>query len=291
MKRFSIVALLLLLLVSGCSRSVDDLIKDLYSDQSHVRFSAAGQLMRKISDRETVEKLIELLDEEDDQVVFIATQVLGSLADTLAVEPLAKLIHHKNVAIRSRACWSLGGISHETAFEPLVDALDDPESHVRYAAVVALGHLHHPPAVKKIFEMVRDVEDSVRVRAIQSLYYYRLEDEVDIISADFAPLLVDKSERVRYVAVQALGGAWEDARGWVYSDSTVAGELLIEALNDDNKHVRIEAISSLKKIKYAAAVEPLKQMYDLASVDEEVAISEAVKAITGETFPPGIATE
>ncbi len=286
---YAVIAIVLLFDV-GCSRSVDDLIEDLSSEHSNVRFNAAGQLMRRSGDREAVTKLVDLLDSDDEQLVFIATQVLGSLSDTLAVRPLGKLVTHKNTAIRSRACWSLGTIGHETAYDYLVDALDDEESDVRYAAVVALGHLHYTPSVKQIFPMIRDVEDSVRVRAIQSLYNYRLDEGAELASVDFAPLLADKSERVRYVVVQALGGAWEDARGWVYRDSTLAGELLVDALNDQNKFVRIEAINSLKRIRFEKALGHLKSMYDRASVDEEVAISEAVKEISGEIFPPSTAT-
>lgn len=281
----------LVILAAGCSRSSDDLIKDLYSTNSRTRMMAASKLMLQSGDREVVEKLIDILDDGDDQVTFIATQILGSLADTLAVEPLGKLLDHPNPDIRARACWSLGSLGHYSAFDYILTALKDDNDNVRYSAVVALGHLHYTPSIQHIFPMFYDPVDSVRVRAIQSVYYYRLEEGAKILSADFAPVMNDRSDRVRYVAVQALGGAWEDARGWVYADSTVAGELLVESLSDKNKFVRIEAINSLKKLHYKDAVPVLKQMYDLASVDEEVAISEAVRDISGEDFPAMDSTE
>lgn len=287
----SLAMCFLLLIAAGCSRSDDDLIKDLSSPESHVRRAAASKLIMRSGDKELAGKLVSLLDSSDEQVIFIATQILGSLADTLAVEPLGKLVEHQNPAIRSRACWSLGSIGHYSALPFLLKALEDKDDNVRYSAVVALGHLHYVPAVEHIYPMFRDPVDSVRVRAIQSIYYYRLDEGAHILAADFSPVLIDKSERVRYVAVQALGGAWEDARGWVYQDSTVAGELLVEALKDENKYVRIETINSLKRLKYANAVPELKKMYELATVDEEVAISEAVKAITGEDYPPQSATQ
>ncbi len=277
---------ILIVLIAGCSRSTDDLIQDLFSENSSARRAAATKLMLRTSDSELVGKLVGILDDGNEQATFIVTQILGSLADTTAVSPLGKLVDNPNPDIRARACWSLGSIGHDSALPYLLKALDDDVSDVRYSAVVALGYLHYPPAVQHIFRMFYDPVDSVRVRAIQSLYYYRLDEDAEVHASDFAPTLNDRSDRVRYVAVQALGGAWEDARGWVFRDSVVAGDLLIESLKDRNKFVRIETILSLKKLRYKEAVPYLKQMYDLASVDEEVVISEAIKEITGEVFPP-----
>ena len=281
---------LLIVLIAGCSRSTDDLIQDLYSNNSSARRAAATKLMLRTGDSEMVGKLVGILDGGDEQATFIVAQILGSLADTTAIPALGKLIDNPNPDIRARACWSLGSIGHESAMPYLVKGLDDDDGDVRYSAVVALGYLHYPPAVQHIFRMFYDPVDSVRVRAIQSLYYYRPDEGAEVYASDFAPALNDRSERVRYVAVQALGGAWEDARGWVFRDSVVAGDLLIESLKDRNKFVRIETILSLKKLRYREAVPHLKQMYDLVSVDEEVAISEAIKEITGEDFPPPLST-
>jgi HEAT repeat protein len=246
--------------------------------------------MLRTGDSELVGKLVDSLDDGDEQVTFIVAQILGSLADTTAVPALGNLVDNPNPDIRARACWSLGSIGHDSALPYLLKGLDDDDGDVRYSAVVALGYLHYPPAVQHIFRMFYDPVDSVRVRAIQSLYYYRLDEGAEVHASDFAPVLSDRSDRVRYVAVQALGGAWEDARGWVFSDSVVAGDLLIESLKDRNKFVRIETIRSLKKLRFKESVPYLKQMYDLASVDEEVAISEAIKVITGEDFPPPLTT-
>jgi len=272
--------------VLSCSGSVDDLIQDLHSDSSVTRRHAAQRLTLQRGNHEAVEKLIALLDGDDERAKFIAIQVLGSLADTSAVDPLGGMLEHESPDFRSRVCWSLGTIGHHSGLKYIVDALGDPDSDVRYAATVALGHLHYLPAVEHIFPMLRDEVDSVRVRAIQSLYYYKGMEGAEIRASDLASTLHDPSERVRYVAAQALGGAWEDAVGWIFPDSTLAGDMLMEALGDDSKYVRIEAINSLKKIRFEKAVPALKRMYDTASVDEEVAISDAIKTITGEEFPP-----
>jgi len=284
--RLIALSMSMLVLFGACSRSTDNLIRDLYSDSSMARRSAASKLMMRTGDHELVGKLVGLLKGDDERVSYIAMQILGSLADSSAVEPLGAVLDNPNPDYRATACWSLGTIGHDSAFPSLLKGISDESADVRYAAVIALGHLYYPPAVEHLYPMFRDEADSVRVRAIQSIYNYRLVEGANVMAADFAIPLADRVETVRYVAVQALGGAWEEARGWVFADSTVAGELLVEALRDQSKYVRIEAIMSLGKISYNDAIPVLKAMYNISSVDEEVAISEAIKKINGETFPP-----
>jgi len=272
-----LVSIIFIFIGLGCSKPVDEYIEELSSDRHIVRFRAAGKLSQRHGDKETVQKLILLLDSNDQRLAFIATQILGSLSDTLAVEPLGRMVDNPHPDIRRRACLSLGSIGHESALPYIVKGLDDPEASVRHAAVIALGYLHYKPALQYIYRMFRDEADSVRAMAIQSLYNYRSMKDAEVYASDLAITLNDEKELVRYVTVQALGGG--------FSDTTVAGNMLIEALKDEKKNVRFEAINSLKKIRYKRAVPILKEIYKGATVDEEYAITEAIKEITNEDFP------
>ena len=270
--------LIILLLVSiGCGRGDDKLIKDLESDNPSTRRRAATRLMTHIKKHETVIKIIALLDSENERTVLMATQVLGTSADTSAVYPLGRIVDHPNPHIRDRAVESLGFIGHPSVLPYLVKALDDSVSGVRHTAVRMLGYIDYTPAAKYLFSMFRDEADSVRAYAVQSLYMYHDDKEAGVLAADFAMPLTDRNDFVRYATVQALGHS--------YPDSTVAGELLIGAPRDQHRNVRIEAITSLGRIGYTEAVPTLKKMYDMASVVEEYAISEAIKIIANETFP------
>ena len=274
-----LVYFIILLAIIGCSKSAEELIKDLESDNTVTRRRAGTALMQGRGGPEAVERLIKLLDSDNDRSVFLATQILGTRSDTTAVHPLGRMIDNPNLNIRSRAAWSLGSIGHESSLPYLVKALEDSVAEVRHSAITAIGYIHHMPAVKYIFKMFRDEADSVRAAAVHSLWLYRSYKDAGVMAADFAVPLNDKSDIVRYVTVQALGYD-------VDSDNTVAGEMLIETLRDQNKHVRIESIISLSKIKYKPAVPYLKKMYDLATLDEEYTISEAIKNIADEDFPP-----
>ena len=277
-KRIYGYLIIMLLVIIGCGSSDDGLIKDLESDNPSARRRAATRLITKIKNPETVSKIIALLDSENDRTILIATQVLGASADTSAVYPLGRIVDHPNPHIRDRAVESLGLIGSSSALPYLVKALDDSVSGVRNTAVRMLGYIDYAHAAKYLFTMLRDEADSVRAYAVQSLYMYHNDKEAGVLAADFAVPITDRNDFVRYVTVQALGHS--------YPDSTVAGVLLIGALRDHNKNVRIEAITSLGRIGYTEAVPNLKKMYDMATVDEEVAISESIKKIANETFPP-----
>ena len=277
-KRIYGYLIILLLVIIGCGSSDDGFIKDMESDNPSARRRAATRLMTKIKNPETVSKIIALLDSENERTVLMATQVLGTSADTSAVHPLGRIVDHPNPHIRDRAIESLGLIGHSSALPYIVKALDDSVSGVRHTAVRMLGYIDYAPAAKYLFRMFRDEADSVRAYAVQSLYMYHNDKEAGVLAADFAVPFTDRNERVRYITVQALGHP--------YPDSTVAGELLISALRDHNKSVRIEAITSLGIISYTKAVPYLKKMYDMATVEEEYAISETIKKIANETFPP-----
>ncbi|MHB9028291.1 MAG: HEAT repeat domain-containing protein [Candidatus Latescibacterota bacterium] len=263
-------------LIGGCGQTTDDLIRDLSAENSRTRLRAATTLIGR-DDKDTTPLLIKELEKNDDRLTFIVTQILGDRADTSAVGTLGKVSKHSNPHIRARAFWSIGSIGHPSGLPHLVEGLQDSVAMVRHAAVQGIGNMHYGPAARHLYPMLRDEADSIRTAAIQSIYNSRRIAGSGVLAADLAVSVNDPSQVVRYVAVQALGGG--------FPDTTVAGELLVEALRDENKDVRVEAIMSIKKIRYGEAIPVLKRIYDTATVDEEFAISEAIKEMTGESFP------
>lgn len=267
-------------LTGGCSRSVDDLIGDLGSERMTVRMKAATTLSRDTG-TETTAKLIAQFDKNDERMTFIVCQVLGNRADTTAIPALGRMAGHANPYIRGKALWSIGNIGGLSGKPYLIKGLQDSIPSVRQAAVQGVGLLYDSTAPTLLYPMLRDPVDSVRTAAVLSLYNLRAIKAANVLAADFASAATDSSPLVRYVAVQALGGG--------FPDTTVAGELLLEALHDETMSVRLESIASLAKISYTEAVPVLKRVYDDASVDEESAISDAIKTISGEIYPPATA--
>ena len=95
-KCFLFVFPVLIALLYGCSQSTDSLIESIRSSSSRERMKAGIALMGRRGDPETTQKVIDVLNDEEEQVAFIAIQILGSLADTTAVAPLGKMLDHPN---------------------------------------------------------------------------------------------------------------------------------------------------------------------------------------------------
>jgi HEAT repeat protein len=278
-----LIYIIFVFILAGCSPSTDSLIKNLKSENSFARTRAATDLMGRRGKPETTRKLIAQLNSSDERQVFIIAQILGSMADTTAIKPLGVVAKSPNPYIRAAALWSIGSIGNKSGLPYLVEALKDSMSAVRHSAVVGIGFLKYPPSARYLYPMLRDAVDSVRAATVQSIFSFRKLPGTEVKAADLAIALNDASPTVRYVAVQALGGC---GLGQSFSDSTVAGDLLIDALKDENKYVRLESLVSLKYLRYRKAVPYLKEMYDTSTIDEEVEISNTIKEITGETYPP-----
>ncbi|MFC1650164.1 HEAT repeat domain-containing protein [Candidatus Latescibacterota bacterium] len=274
---YSIAICVILLLVSGCSSKTDRKIKDLSSSSSGVRFNAAAYLSFLSDDPETVEKIIGLLNSDNERLVFISAQILGNRKDPAAVVPLGKLTAHPNQDIRDRAVQSLGMINTEQTAAYVMNALEDSSDVVRKTAVKMIGVMEYSDGVEDIINSLNDPSAGVRAEAVHTLYKFRENPDAGIVAGYFETPLNDEKPLVRYVAVQALD--------YAYPDSAKAARLLMKALDDKSKPVREEAVNSLGKIGYEKAIPRFKKMHDLEQYDVQIAISEAIKSMTGEDFP------
>ena len=278
MNRNVFFMLLMLVPLFSCSQDTDRLIRDIQDDDYRTRLNATTTLIRIEKDPDTISRLVMLLETGNDRTQLIVTQILGTIVDSTLAEPLANMLKHPNYAIRDYAVQSICVACDEKSAPYLIESLNDSSSAVRYTAVRMLGHIKSPEAVPHLFPMFRDEVDSVRAVTVQTLYQYRVNRVADINAADFLVPMSDRSDLVRYAAAQALGTS--------YPDSALAGDLLIQTLSDQNKSVRIKAIVSLRQLRYLKSVPYLKAMYDYATVEEELEISDTIKAITGEIYPP-----
>jgi HEAT repeat protein len=271
------ICVVLVIAAFGCSGKADRAINQLDSPSSRVRLSAAAYLSFHDKDPQTVQKLIGLLDSGNEQRVFIAAQILGEREDPAAVVPLGKLTAHPNPNIRDRAIQSLGMINAGPAALYILAALSDTSAVVRKTAVKMIYLTGYTAGVENVLKLTGDPSEDVRAEVVHTLYRLRDVPEADIRAEYFEPAIGDASELVRYVAVQALDHT--------YPDKTKSASLLMRAFEDKSKNVRAEAAKSIGKIRYAAAIPRFKKVHDYEEYDVQIAISEAIKSMTGEDFP------
>lgn len=268
----------LVLILAGCSRSTDSYIRQLESGSDASRLVAMNEIIARKGDPQTVRKVIRLLDSGKENLILTAIQLLGEMRDSTAVEPLVRMSGNTGYTVRLSAVTSLGKIGGASAVTAVVRALEDTSKAVRAAAVTALGEMHPLAELPLVFRFLRDDRNtSVRAAAVQALYRYGDVPGAGVKASDFAAAARDSFDLVRYVAVQALGKGWPD--------SAVAAELLMEALEDRTPSVRLEAIRSLEKVRCVTAFTRLKEIHDFVTPEEQKAIHQAIKTLTGEEYP------
>jgi len=275
LKRYGQCIVIIALFFLGCSGSNESLIGNLSNPNAKVRNGAVRRLMLHGHDTATIKKLIALLESEDEQLVFITVQILSSPIDSIAVHEIGRLTKHRNPDIRFRAVESLGLIGHKSALPYLFHALEDSVVNVRRMAVMKLGLFGEPSAIEPLCSMFGDTSARVKSETVQALIWLR--NNVEIYADLFTMPMNDDNELVRYVAVQALGNE--------YPDEDVAVELLMKALDDPSSHVCAEAVKSISRIGYKKAIPQLKKMHNTSQYEVQIAISGAIRNMTGETYP------
>ncbi len=123
-------------------KDLDKLIENLKSDDDDVR-SAAADALGKIGDARAVEPLIEALGDGDSSGSWSAASALRDIADADAVEPLIGVLcnPYSSGSVRETAAEGLGKMGDMWAVEPLIGALRNKDYDLRYAAAGALVEL------------------------------------------------------------------------------------------------------------------------------------------------------
>ena len=231
--------MLILPLIIGCSGSSDSYVKELGSKNSVNRSESIGRISLQGNDPKVVKKIVKLLKNEDERVVLSAIEILGNMGKTNDQENLKALLgmaENPNFKYRVETVYSLGKIGDPSVVPYLVKALADSAGNVRLAAVTVLGDLRPMSEIKSVYKMMSDNIVTVRSAAVAALFRYGyFNKESGVKAEDFRAAVNDSFDVVRYVAVQALGNNKS------YPDSTVAKELLISALDDQDNNVKIEA--------------------------------------------------
>ncbi|RPJ53886.1 MAG: HEAT repeat domain-containing protein [Methanobacteriota archaeon] len=167
---------------------------------------------------------------------------IDALAEKKDVEGLISALRRSSdPAVRKRAAEALGELREYKAGDALIAALGK-EDPARKKAAEALGSIAYPRAIGPLLKLLRDSDDGMRVIAIVSLG--RLGDQK--ATGPLIAMLRDKNRSIREAAAESLQRI-----------GTPAVESLCQALNDENVHVRANAIVVLGKIGDRRATESL----------------------------------
>lgn len=261
--------------IIGDDGAVKPLIEALKDDHFGVRLNAAIALVKINGVRTsgfTVEALITVLLDGNDQVREVVALTLGNSANKCFTEPLIATLKDENKTVRRSAAISLGSMDRAKAVEPLLVVLQDSQDDVREAAAEALGKLGDARAVESLIAALTDRSNRVQLEAIEALGNIRDPRAVKPLIAKFKI----QSARFRQVIAKSLGKIGDTSAVEILLPAAKNKELrrdvvdalkmiggaqsvsqLIVALKDGNKDIRQVAAEVLEEIRDVSAVERL----------------------------------
>jgi hypothetical protein len=135
--------------------AVEPLITTYHDTENEYLKSGIVEALRQIRDKEALEPLIAVLNDEDPTIRAAAVEALGWIVDERAVEPLIAVLNDEDPTVRAGATWALGIIEDERAVEPLIAILNDEAQTVRVGAAQALVKIGDERAVKPLMAALK----------------------------------------------------------------------------------------------------------------------------------------
>ncbi|WP_303720604.1 HEAT repeat domain-containing protein [Malonomonas rubra] len=251
--------LLLLLFFTGCQQLGESISLDEVSAKA------------RSGDRKAIEQLVGLLSSEGELTNERVYSVLVSLNSAEVIPVLLGKVHSSDRIQREYVIAALGNHQAATAVKPIAEVLADRQLKRRYIAAWALGEIAQPDCVQPLLNALGDSDGEVRKAATRSLIKLnRLATEplIDFLShtesttaagairalGDIAdPLafevLANRIKGANRAEVILALGKLKDSR---------SEPLLIEALQDADWQVRMNAAMALSEVGGAASIMPLE---------------------------------
>jgi ParB family chromosome partitioning protein len=153
--------------------------------------------------------------------------------------PVLEAAAARDLEVSLLGARALAVVGDERALGTLLQLSREGQSHARANAAIALQALGDPRAIKRIRMMLHDGEQQVRDAAFSALDQLQTDDPLATVSAGLQAPHVDTRER----ALSLLATTLKAAKGKPEGD--FAGrDLLLRALNDSDKSVRLEAFKN-----------------------------------------------
>jgi HEAT repeat protein len=139
--------------------TINELIELLNDKDDFVVEDAMGQL--ELKGNEAVDQLIDALSNRKKNIRMHAATLLGAIGDAKAIDPLIATLKDNNKLVRREASTALSRMG-EPAVEPLIATLDDDDWRVRGAAAWSLGNLNDERAIPALEKLLDDESGYVR---------------------------------------------------------------------------------------------------------------------------------
>ncbi len=192
-----------------------------------------------------------------------AVNILGRSGDTRVIDPLLDMVKDDDWAVRISAIEALGQFHEARIADALMEIITDSNIEVGLAAIEALERFG-TPVIDRLVQLLGNTDAAIRQRTVNILGSLRDKRIVEPL----VRVLSDRDSRVRKEAAKALkksdtlmlehfaeaveSNEWErqrravEALGTIEDTRTVV--VLIQALEDDDADVRLQAAKALDKL-------------------------------------------
>lgn len=234
-----------------------EVVQDKTKD-GRMRYLLILEVLPQIKDERTLEPLVAILGDENEQVGLrsVAALALACLKDERSVDPLLRALESEHGEIRESAARVFFGFHHPRAVKPLIEMLRDESAGA--TAARALGLIGDPRAIEPLIEVV---EDHTNSEAVIALGYFSDERSIELLKRI---LKDDEYKDWRTGIVESLGRL-----GQV--------EPLIEALKDKDSLIQVRTARALGEIGDPKAIDPLKEL--LSKTEDEYVKETVIRAL------------
>ena len=239
---------------SGQVDAVPHLIRALEDEKARVRLAAIDAL-GMLKDRQATGVLIPFLQDKRAVLALAAIDALGQIGDSTAVDALVAVVQEEMPVLRLAAIDVLGQIGDSTAVDVLCLQTQSKISQVRWVSAVALGRIGSPRAIGPLANLLGDEEmrRTVLFALAQIDKNWRTRPEVEMAVERFQrdlmqdDILGDKQAIVRFRALEGLNAVVPDWREKNWAEEPVMHWCRwVTAGNDDERKVAARFLGDLK---------------------------------------------
>jgi len=222
---------------------LNKIFDDLECHEWEKRFLAIKRL--EYESRPEIEQKVALfLDDQNENVRYIAAKVLGTIGTKLSVEPLITALAEPSSLVRLQIVEALGKIGDPSCVKALVHFMEDEsDPRVKATTIKIAGVLGNNELIPMIIMYLDDKDDRIRANAVEALDMLGDSSIVDIIS----PYLEDKNNRVKANAAMTISKYNKEK----------SKDILIDMLESEDEWMRSSACFALGEIGEDSAIEKI----------------------------------
>ncbi len=239
---------------SGQLDAVPHLIQALKDEKTRVRLAAIDAL-GMLKDRQATGVLIPFLQDKRAVLALAAVDALGQIGDSTAVDALVAVVQEEIPVLRLAAIDALGQIGDSAAVDVLCLQIQGETTQVRWVSAVALGRIGSPRAIGPLANLLGDEEmrQTVLFALDQIDKNWRARPEVEMAVERFRrdlmqdDILGDDRAMVRFRALEGLNAVVPDWREKDWAEELVMHWCRwVTEGNDDERKVAARFLGDLK---------------------------------------------